>query len=85
VSGGDAVMASTLGRNSLEFAVVDGVDEREPSGMAFNRKGDKFFVADRKKREVHSYDVSSAGHFSDKKKIISNMPDDPEFLVYTQS
>jgi hypothetical protein len=84
VSGGDAVMASPLGKSSLEFAAVDGVDEKEPSGMAFNLKGDKFFVADRKKREVHSYDVSSTGTFSNKKKIIANMPDDPEFLVYTK-
>ena len=81
---GAAVMASPLGKSSLEFAAVDGVDEKEPSGMAFNLKGDKFFVADRKKREVHSYDVSSTGTFRNRKKIIANMPDDPEFLVYTK-
>ena len=51
VSGADAVMASPLGKSSLEFAAVDGVDEKEPSGMAFNLKGDKFFVADRKKKK----------------------------------
>lgn len=85
VSSADAVMAAPLGKSSLEFAAVDGVDEKAPSGMAFNLKADKFFVADRNKREVHSYDVSSAGAFSNKKKIIANMPDDPEFLVYAQS
>jgi hypothetical protein len=83
-SGDDAIMAAPLGESSLEFAAVDGVDEKGPSGMAFNLKGDKFFVADRKKREVHRYDVSSAGTFSNKKKIIANMPDDPEFLIYAQ-
>ena len=36
------------------FAAVDGLDEKAPSGVVFNLKGDKFFVADPKKREVHS-------------------------------
>ena len=81
VSGGDQVMAADLSASTLKFAAVAGVDGKGASGMAFNDKGDKFFVADRKKNEVHSYDVKK-GKFSNKTKIISGMPDNPEFLVY---
>lgn len=82
VSGGDTVMSAVLSSSSIKFAPVAGVDGKDASGMAFNAKGDKFFVADRKKNEVHSYDVSSTGTFSNKKKIIDNMPDNPEFIYY---
>ena len=82
VSGSKAVMSAPLGSGSLQFSAVGGVDGAGASGMAFNAKGDKFFVADRKKNDVHSYDVKGDGTFSNKKKIISNMPDNPEFLVY---
>jgi len=82
VSGSKAVMSASLGSSSLQFSAVSGVDGTGASGMAFNAKGDKFFVADRKKNGVHGYDVSSSGTFSNKKKIISGMPDNPEFLVY---
>ncbi|MGA3348391.1 MAG: hypothetical protein ABSC33_05160 [Candidatus Sulfotelmatobacter sp.] len=82
VSSSDAVMSADLSSNSLQFSAVSGIDENGPSGMTFNSSGDKFFVADRKKNEVHSYDVSSKSGFSNKKKIISNMPDNPEFVVY---
>ncbi|HEY6972172.1 MAG TPA: hypothetical protein VJA94_23370 [Candidatus Angelobacter sp.] len=82
VSGSKAVMSAPLGSSSLQFSAVSSVDGTGASGMAFNAKGDKFFVADRKKNEVHSYDVSPGRTFSNKKKIISNMPDNPEFLVY---
>lgn len=82
VSGSKALLSAPLASSSLQFSAVSGVDGTGASGMAFNAKGDKFFVADRKKNEVHSYDVSSSGTFSNKKKIISGMPDNPEFLVY---
>ncbi len=82
VSGGDAVMSAPLSSSALNFTVVQGVDGKGASGMVFNTKGDKFFVADRKKNEVHSYDVSSTGTFSNKKKIIQDMPDNPEFLYH---
>ncbi|HEV3040894.1 MAG TPA: hypothetical protein VHA33_24215 [Candidatus Angelobacter sp.] len=82
VSGGDAVMSAPLNSSSIKFTAVADVDGKGASGMAFNAKGDKFFVADRKKNEVHSYDVSSTGIFSNKKKIIKDMPDNPEFIYY---
>jgi len=83
VSGGDMVMSCSKTTKSLQFIAVPGVDGSGASGMAFNQKGDKFFVANRKKNEVHSYDVSG-GTFSKKTKIIENMPDNPEFLVYVK-
>ncbi len=81
VSGGDQVLSSPLSTVPPQFAAVPGVDGSGASGMTFNSKGDKFFVADRKKNEVRSYDVKN-GAFSNQKSIISSMPDNPEFLVY---
>lgn len=83
VSGGDAVMSADMTASTLQFTAVSGVDGKGASGMAFNQKGDKFFVADRKKNEVHSYDISN-GKFSNKTKIIANMPDNPEFIYYVK-
>lgn len=84
VSGGDQVMSASLSSSPLKFTAVSGVDGTGASGMTFNQKGDKFFVANRKKNEVHSYDVSN-GTFSNKTKIIFNMPDNPEFIYYVQN
>lgn len=81
VSGGDQVVSADLSASPLKFTAVAGVDGKGASGMAVNDKGDKFFVADRRKNEVHSYDVKK-GKFSNKTKIISGMPDNPEFLIY---
>jgi hypothetical protein len=81
VSGGDEVLAASLSSRPLSFAQVSGVDGKGAAGMTFNAKGDHFFVANRKSNDVHRYDVSG-GTFSNKTKIISGMPDNPEFLVY---
>ncbi len=48
-----------------------------PAGMCFDSAGD-FYVAERKRREVRKFDPS--GNYLG--KFISNLPDEPEFIVY---
>ena len=82
LSGGDQVLFTPLNSFPMSFTPAPGVDGKGASGMTFNGRGDHFFVADRKKNAVHRYDVSGDGTFSNKTTIISDMPDNPEFLLY---
>ena len=81
LSGGDQVLVSAAGSGSPSFAAVPGVDGKGAAGMAFDARGGHFFVADRKKNEIHRYHVSG-GTFGKKTTIVSGMPDNPEFLLY---
>jgi len=84
VSGGDQVMTAHIKKHPLYFAPVDGVDGQDASGMAFNRKGDRFFVANRKANNVYCYNVHVDGSFGNKREIIQETPDHPEFLLYVK-
>ncbi len=55
-----------------------------PSGMAFGpyEDGFYFYVADREGRTIQKYDVNGEPPFGSSETFISDLPDDPEFLLY---
>jgi hypothetical protein len=82
LSGGDQFMAATLDEFPLYFAPVNGVEGKDVSGMAFDRKGEKLFIANRKDDNVCRHAVKRDGGFGKKTAIVGNMPDHPEFVLY---
>jgi hypothetical protein len=84
MSGGDEVMVAQLGKSPMCFTAAEGVEGKNVSGMSFARHGGLFFVANRNADCVCRYDVRHDGKFVNKKRLIENMSDHPEFLLHVK-